>query len=304
MKRISILFVLIMALMLALTGCKCEHEWIEADCDTPKTCNLCQLTEGEPRPHEFAEADCVTPETCVLCGQTRGQTAPHPWLDANCQAPKTCEHCGATEGELGGHVWLDATTDAPKTCSLCAVTEGEKINTDPRFTTAATVQLQGIWACEYTFSGEELGIGEVLDEIPATLFIKMEPDGTFMTSVKVNDDGAYMAEITRITTEFVYDTYKTMEMDEEATKAEIMDTYGMTIEEYVEDLAARSARLRFEAYLEDGVYYAEGDQFFWAKGWNSEFVSGGFRFDEEENLVVDVLAIPEGGQPLTWFKVE
>lgn len=304
MKRISLFFALILVLMLALTGCKCEHEWLEADCNTPMTCRLCKKTEGEPRAHEFAEANCVTPETCVLCGHTQGQTGAHHWLEASCQAPKTCELCGATEGELGEHTWQDATTDAPKTCSLCAVTEGEKIQTDPRFTTAATKQLQGVWTCTYTFSGENLGVEEVLDQIPATLFIKMEPDGTFMTSVNVNDNGAYMTEIRKITTEFVYDTYKTMEMDDEAAKTEIMDTYGMTVEEYVESLTDQSARLRFEAYLEDGVYYAEGDQFYWAKGWNSEFISGSFRFDEEENLLVDVFAVPEGSQPLKWVKVE
>ena len=304
MKRFAMILALVLVLVVALTGCKCEHEWTPADCHTPKTCNLCQLTEGEPLAHVFADATCVTPQTCTLCGDTQGELAPHPWEEANCQNPKTCQFCGTTEGGLGDHIWLDATTDAPKTCSLCAVTEGEKIETDPRFTTAATRDIQGIWACEHTFTGEDLGMAEFLEEVPVTLLIKLEPNGGFKTSVQVNDDGAYMDVIRKVTVDFVYETYETMGMDKAATDTEIMETYGKTVEEYAEELSQRSARLRFEAFLQDGVYYVEDGQFYLGKGWNSEFASGGFRVDEDGYLSMDVLAFGEGGAVLSWFAVQ
>lgn len=42
---------------LMLTGCSCNHKWIEADCLTPKTCSLCQLTEGTLLGHESCDGE-------------------------------------------------------------------------------------------------------------------------------------------------------------------------------------------------------------------------------------------------------
>ena len=151
-KKVAIL-ALALVLVLALTGCACKHEWVEADCVTPKTCSKCQETEGEALGHTWVDADCVTPKTCSVCAATEGEALGHTWVDADCVTPKTCSVCAATEGEaLGhtfvdadcvtpktcsvcafaegealGHTWVDATCDAPKTCSVCALTEGEAL---------------------------------------------------------------------------------------------------------------------------------------------------------------------------------
>lgn len=77
----------------------CEHEWVAADCDTPKTCGECAKTKGEALGHSFAEADCDTPKTCTVCGETEGEALGHSWADATTEAPKTCTECGETEGE-------------------------------------------------------------------------------------------------------------------------------------------------------------------------------------------------------------
>lgn len=97
--RITAMIFSVAILAVLLTGCACEHEWADATCLAPKTCNLCQETEGEALGHNWAEATCAAPKTCTACGEMEGETLPHIWEDANYQEPKTCSECGATEGE-------------------------------------------------------------------------------------------------------------------------------------------------------------------------------------------------------------
>ena len=49
-QKISGMILLIICVML-LSGCGCQHEWTDADCVTPRTCTLCQETEGEALGH-------------------------------------------------------------------------------------------------------------------------------------------------------------------------------------------------------------------------------------------------------------
>ena len=89
------------------------HTWVDADCDTPKTCSVCGATEGEALGHDWADATTEAPKTCKVCGATEGDPLPpavceHDWSDADCDTPKTCSKCGATEGEALGHDWADA----------------------------------------------------------------------------------------------------------------------------------------------------------------------------------------------------
>jgi len=49
------------------------HKWVDADCDTPKTCSVCEATDGDALGHD--------------------------WIDATTEAPKTCDRCGLTEGD-------------------------------------------------------------------------------------------------------------------------------------------------------------------------------------------------------------
>ena len=76
MKRLLSL-ALVLTLVSGLTGCCMKHQWIEADCVTPRTCANCGETEGEPLGHTWMEPDCVTPRTCSVCGETEGQPLGH-----------------------------------------------------------------------------------------------------------------------------------------------------------------------------------------------------------------------------------
>ena len=138
-------------LTLYFTHVICFHDWKEATCTEPKTCTICNRTEGEPLGHILSEAtctedavcercgfvaekafghkwsavSCTEDSVCTVCGAIGEKATGHKWLDATCTEPKTCEVCGETEGEPLGHDWADATYDAPMTCKRCGETKGK-----------------------------------------------------------------------------------------------------------------------------------------------------------------------------------
>lgn len=126
MKR-TMMTALVIALAFCLTACGCKHEWQEATCTTPKTCKLCQATEGEVKAHQWQDATCVAPKTCKDCGATEGDVGDHVWEEATCTTAKTCAACKKTEGEALGHTWADATCTEAKTCTVCSEKEGEAL---------------------------------------------------------------------------------------------------------------------------------------------------------------------------------
>lgn len=126
MKRV-IMMILALALSVCLSACSCQHEWEDATCTAPKTCKLCNATEGEANGHQWQDATCTTPKTCKDCGATEGEAAGHVWEEATCTTAKTCTVCKETEGEALGHTWADATCTTPKTCTVCSATEGEAL---------------------------------------------------------------------------------------------------------------------------------------------------------------------------------
>ncbi len=126
MKR-TILVICVIAMAFCLTACGCEHEWQEATCTTPKTCKLCEATEGDVKAHQWQDATCTAPKTCKDCGATEGEVKAHQWQDATCLVAKTCKDCGTTEGDLADHSWEEATCTEAKTCKVCEETEGEAL---------------------------------------------------------------------------------------------------------------------------------------------------------------------------------
>ena len=107
-KKIGIIITALLCI-LVLAGCGCEHVWLEAACEVPKTCELCGETEGEPGEHLWQEATCTAPKTCAVCGVTEGFKLDHSLSEATCEQAVTCEICGYTDGEPLGHDWLTLT---------------------------------------------------------------------------------------------------------------------------------------------------------------------------------------------------
>jgi len=142
----TIMVILVIALAFCLTACGCEHDWNEATCTTPKTCKLCEATEGEVKAHQWQDATCVAPKTCKDCGATEGDVAGHVWEEATCTTAKTCAACKETEGEALGHTWADATCTEAKTCTVCSEKEGEALG-----------HTAGSWTVEKEATCSELG---------------------------------------------------------------------------------------------------------------------------------------------------
>lgn len=152
----SVIVVGIIFAVLFTTHIICFHDWVDANCMTPKTCSICEKTEGEPLGHNFSEATCTKDAVCSLCGEidtkafghdwteatctedavckTCGEhgdkATGHNWKNATCLQPKTCAECGKTEGKAAGHKWQEATCEAPKTCSVCKETDGKELGHD------------------------------------------------------------------------------------------------------------------------------------------------------------------------------
>lgn len=104
-----------------VSGCDAGHTWVEADCDTAKTCSVCGETEGEALGHIWQDAEGNALDTCSGCGLTQCEALGHAWANADCDTAKTCTVCGATEGEALGHSWQE--TEAGNVCSGCGTVE-------------------------------------------------------------------------------------------------------------------------------------------------------------------------------------
>lgn len=77
MKKFILLSILLILSTQLFTGCSCEHEWIDATCDSSRICSLCGTTDGEPLGHSWTDATCTASKTCELCAVTEGDPLPH-----------------------------------------------------------------------------------------------------------------------------------------------------------------------------------------------------------------------------------
>ena len=74
---------------------ECEHSWTDATCTAPKTCSLCNATEGEALGHtEGTPATCVDKAVCSVCTQAYGETLPHDWDEGVVSTEATCTEQG------------------------------------------------------------------------------------------------------------------------------------------------------------------------------------------------------------------
>ena len=131
----------------------CSHTWVDADCDTPKTCSICGATDGKALGHATEEDDgnCLTPIVCPRCNEvlTSGKTQHIAHADdGDCTTAVTCSGCAhimtAAKAHTPNEDDGDCTTDI--TCKDCGkvTTAGYKEHTpnadDGDCTTAITCQ--------------------------------------------------------------------------------------------------------------------------------------------------------------------
>ena len=67
------------------------HSWIEASCEHPRICEMCQATEGEALGHYGGEAGCLTYAVCERCGRFYGDMLGHNYVDG------VCTHCNRSD---------------------------------------------------------------------------------------------------------------------------------------------------------------------------------------------------------------
>lgn len=148
-KRIlALLIITVCALMLA--SCGCEHEWAEASCLTPKTCTLCEQTEGEATGHAWQPADCINPETCSHCGEQRGAALGHEWQAATCENDEVCTLCQEVNTLAFGHsfgTWEGSDEAFMHICQTCG--KEESMTPEACF----LQQLTGTWQAKLYFTG-------------------------------------------------------------------------------------------------------------------------------------------------------
>lgn len=287
MKRlISILLLVLCVAMFA--GCQCEHTWVEASCEVPKTCSECQETDGAPLGHSWLSATCETPKTCEVCGVKQGEAAGHDWVEATCTAPRHCQVCELTEGAVLEHEWQKATTEKPMTCATCGTTEGERIITDARFTTAANEPVFGAWETEMTMTGEELEMAEYVEEVPFIATLQFGEAGDLSMHMRFKDLDAFLVELNANTVELMYQQFEDMDIGREEADEAFESTYGMTVTEYAESIwAVVNWDNLFDVYAANYVYYIDGDQIHMADSWDGEFVSSTLTLDGDKMTIVD-----------------
>ncbi len=173
MKKISVC-ILFLLLCLLITGCGCEHQWMGADCLSPKTCSLCGEVEGEVLPHQWMDADCTRPKTCALCALTEGEATPHSWIEASCSAPESCSECGVTQGEKLEHTyseWSFGTDTMSRKCINCGETESSAMD----YVLYLTTVLKGRWDCTVVSLFDQLAYNVFGPQVP---FLEFSGDGT------------------------------------------------------------------------------------------------------------------------------
>ena len=84
MKKILSVFLIIFLLASLMSGCGCKHEWEDATCEAPETCENCGKTRGETGSHKWKDATCAKPKTCKYCDKTKGKPLGHDWQDGKC----------------------------------------------------------------------------------------------------------------------------------------------------------------------------------------------------------------------------
>ncbi len=74
---------------------ECSHVWADATCTEPKTCILCDVTEGEALGHTGGTPTCTSKALCTRCGEDYGELAAHTPAedDGDCTTPVLCVGC-------------------------------------------------------------------------------------------------------------------------------------------------------------------------------------------------------------------
>ena len=125
-KHAGLFLCIAAAVLLLFAGCD-QHEHTFGEWTTTKaatcsaageevrscSCGAQETNAIEMIAHNFAAATCTAPKTCTVCNATEGAAKGHTFSAATCSAPKKCSTCGLTEGTVIDHKYVDGK------CSMC-----------------------------------------------------------------------------------------------------------------------------------------------------------------------------------------
>ena len=141
-KALLILLSLIFAIVLFSCN-ECKHDWIDANCTDPKTCSLCNETQGDPLGHTYGEWSVTKDATCTengqrtrtcACGDIEVEVIPQahdledvPGVVSTCKVQGYSDYKACKDCEYDNKVLLPLDTnnhdlkDVPGVASTCSV---------------------------------------------------------------------------------------------------------------------------------------------------------------------------------------
>ena len=93
---IAVFIVCVTALILFLT-LRCNHQWKDATCISPKTCSLCGKEKGEALGHDWREATCTDAQICNRCFAVGAKALGHD-VDFVVVKEASCTEAGEEKG--------------------------------------------------------------------------------------------------------------------------------------------------------------------------------------------------------------
>ena len=128
-------------------GSTCSHQWTNATCTTPKTCSLCNATEGTALGHKGGTATCSAKAVCTTCGEEYGElnanvhSGDEVWVKHVNTHSKAYDCCGAQIVDEENHSKVNGV------CSVCGY--------DPVIKMSSTTTPAGIPKVVLTVSVED-----------------------------------------------------------------------------------------------------------------------------------------------------
>ncbi len=128
--------------------CKEGHTWNEATCTTPKTCSVCEATEGTALGHDVQEYNVTTAATCLWEGEEQGNC-----VRCNESQSKKIEKKPHNQGEW--KVTISPTSSRAGIREKYCISCGEKIASESFTMTAEEIKAELIKECE-AYSYQEI----------------------------------------------------------------------------------------------------------------------------------------------------
>jgi hypothetical protein len=133
------------------------HTWVDADCDTPKTCSVCSATEGEALGHSYGEWVVTKEATATEAGSKE----------------RVCSACEEKETEV-----IPATGVEDEDSSNAGSNEEDKDSSDVGSTDndvdSSSDDLLALFGCSGTVSG--IGFGMMLLAAAGVVVLKKKED--------------------------------------------------------------------------------------------------------------------------------